>query len=310
MSTAPSGPTGTDAPGDLDLALMAAAFTGSQALLMVIGSDGRVLVANPAMTRTTGWTHEELVSRPFWETFVVPEDRARAHGDFTQAMSTGVHFTAEGDWRDSTGGRRRISMQVDVLLDEDGQPWGESLVGVDVTEQRREQALLRRRAETDALTGLANRSSIFARLRETLVEGASGAGVLFCDLDGFKAVNDRLGHHTGDLLLAEVARRLAAVVEPGELVGRLGGDEFIVVSPGADCTRMRLLCDAVRSAVERPVALFDAPGGPNGTGTGIVRVGVSAGVAIAKPGEAPDDVVRSADRCMYEAKTARRDSRR
>ncbi|TNM64640.1 GGDEF domain-containing protein [Streptomyces sp. NP160] len=288
---------------------MAAAFTGSRALLMVIGRDARVLVANPAVTRTTGWTSDELAARPFWETFVAPEDRARARADFSRAMATGLHFTVEGDWVDRCGGRRRVSMQVDVLLDADGRPCAESLVGVDVTDQRHEQAALRRRAETDALTGLANRTSALARLQEALSEGGPGAGVLFCDLDGFKAVNDRDGHHAGDLLLVEVARRLSAVVAPGELAGRYGGDEFIVISPGADHRRLDALAAAVRSAVERPVALLDpsAPAGPGDPRA--VRVGVSTGTATGHPGDAPDEVVRSADRRMYQAKTARRSCR-
>jgi len=303
MSTIPFDPVGARASHDL--ALMAAAFTGSRALLMVIGADGHVLVANPAMTRTTGWTLHDLASRPFWETFVVPEDRARARADFVRAMSTGVHFSVEGDWTDSTGGRRRVSMQVDVLLDEAGHPCAESLVGVDVTEQRREQAVLRRRAETDALTGLANRSSIFAGLHGALAVGGPGAGVLFCDLDGFKAVNDRHGHHAGDLLLSEVARRLTAVVGPAETAGRLGGDEFVVISPGADRVRLDVLSAAVQSAVEHPVVLLDPRAGLAET----VQVGVSTGTAIGHPGEAPDDVVRRADRSMYQAKTVRRSSR-
>jgi len=287
-----------------DHALMAAAFAGSRALLLVIGPDGHVLVANPAMTAATGWTPEELAARPFWETFVVPEDRPRAHADFARAMATGVHFTVEGDWTGRDGGRRRISMQVDVLLDEDGRPCAESLVGVDVTDQRREEERLRRRAETDALTGLANRHRLVARLHEALADDGPGAGVLFCDLDGFKAVNDRDGHHAGDLLLVEVARRVAAAAAPGELVGRLGGDEFVVVSPGADRGRLEALADDVRVALSRPVDLRDAAGGAPQVAA--VEVGASTGWAVGPPGSDADEVLRAADRRMYRAKTARR----
>lgn len=303
------------APADAtgEQTLMAAAFTGSRALLLVIGSDGRVVVANPAMTRVTGWTPQELAARPFWATFVAPEDRGRARADFTRAMSTGVHFTVEGDWVDRAGGRRRVSMQVDVLLDGEGRPYAESLVGVDVTDQRREQARLRRRADTDALTGLANRRSVLARLHEVLADTGPGAGVLFCDLDGFKAANDRDGHHTGDLVLVEVARRLAATPGPGELVGRFGGDEFLVVCPGAGAPRLAALATAVEATLTEPILVPGDTRAPDTRGPShhpgsarVVRVGVSIGTALGAPGADPDEVVRAADREMYQVKTARR----
>ncbi|MEJ5889568.1 GGDEF domain-containing protein [Pseudokineococcus marinus] len=300
MSTSPP----VDASGDQ--ALMTAAYTSSRALLLVIGVDGRVLVSNPAMTRATGWSAEELAARPFWDTFVAPEDRAVARADFTRAMSTGAHFTVEGDWVARDGARRRVWMQVDVLLDRDGRPYGESLVGVDVTDQRREQDRLRRHADTDALTGLANRRSALTVLGQALADGGPGAGVLFCDLDGLKATNDRDGHHAGDLLLVEVARRLAATTAPGELVARLGGDEFVVVSPGADRHRLAALAATVQTALEGPTGPPAGPDAPSAADPRSLRVGVSIGSAVGAPGADPDEVLRAADTHMYQVKTARR----
>lgn len=96
-------------------AVVAAAFEGTAALCLVLGADGRVAVANPAVTRATGWTKAELAARPFWQVHVAPEEAERARADFATAMSGGLDFATEGNWLDRCGGRRRVSMQLDIL---------------------------------------------------------------------------------------------------------------------------------------------------------------------------------------------------
>jgi diguanylate cyclase (GGDEF)-like protein len=124
--------------------------------------------------------------------------------------------------------------------------------------------------------------------------------VLFCDLDGFKPVNDRLGHGGGDAVLAEVARRLQAAVRATDFVARLGGDEFVVRCEGTGAGPQ-----AVADLVERLHEHVEAPIEVDGDKA---TVGVSIGVAAAAPGEAcdADELLLRADEAMYQAKAAAR----
>jgi cyclic di-GMP phosphodiesterase Gmr len=287
---------GVDRGGADTAGLATAAVAATDALVLVLRSDGRVLLANPAVVRTLGWQVEELSERPFWETYVVPEDVSRAQDAFGRSFREGRAYPQEGDWQDRSGGRRRIFMQNTVMFDEHGVPYALVTVGVDVTEQRRREAALRRQAETDHLTGLANRGAFFEALGEALGPAGPGAGVLFCDLDGFKRANDEHGHAVGDLLLVEVAKRLRAVTGMQDLVARVGGDELVILCRGAGQERLDRLVRRVEDEVGRPIE----------TERGAVRLGVSVGTALGVAGDDPDELVRVADRRMYRVKSRRR----
>jgi diguanylate cyclase (GGDEF)-like protein len=162
---------------------------------------------------------------------------------------------------------------------------------------------VRHQATHDALTGLPNRALFLDRLGEVLAATAPDqhVGVLFCDLDRFKSVNDSLGHAAGDELLRQVAARLRAAIRPGDLVGRLSGDEFAVLLPAL--TRPE---DADR-VVDRVLGCFDEPFRLEGTE---VAVGTSVGVAVHVDGwDDADAMLRAADADMYRHKHAGRDGR-
>lgn len=157
---------------------------------------------------------------------------------------------------------------------------------------------LRRLAETDALTGLPNRISLQACFdRVSRRRRASDLVAFhFIDLDGFKPVNDALGHHVGDEVLRAVARRLEEVLRSGDLVARLGGDEFAVVQTGvADPAAAGTMANKIISALSSPFSVCGHS----------VRVGASVGIALCnQPGQSLRDVSTQADRALYRAKAA------
>ncbi|KQX83918.1 MULTISPECIES: diguanylate cyclase CdgB [Streptomyces] len=126
-------------------------------------------------------------------------------------------------------------------------------------------------------------------------DGAKGLAVLFCDLDGFKSINDRFGHHTGDVVLIEVARRLTTCVRDGDTVARLGGDEFVVLADGLGAADAADLAVRLRNAIIPPIRVDGRA----------VRVGASFGIGWAECGMTVEEVLRSADQRMYVEKRSR-----
>lgn len=160
---------------------------------------------------------------------------------------------------------------------------------------------LRELAMHDPLTGLANRAALYAHLDNALQRSRrSGAALalLMIDLDGFKAVNDRLGHEAGDRVLVEVAERLNRCTRGGNLLARLGGDEFVLVAEaGHDADAATVIGERLLYALQSPIEL-----GPE-------RASVGASIGIAFGGVEPidsNDLLRAADRAMYAAKAAGR----
>ncbi len=167
-------------------------------------------------------------------------------------------------------------------------------------ERKALEARFAEQALHDPLTGLANRTLLLDRIRLELARaGRTGGGValLYLDVDDFKAINDRWGHDTGDEVLVRMARRLSRAVRPGDTVGRIGGDEFVVVCGGLDTDEdLAQMRARIEEAVARPMVL--------GSATELVTasVGLSLGRGSA---EEPETIIRRADEAMYEAKRRR-----
>jgi diguanylate cyclase len=160
---------------------------------------------------------------------------------------------------------------------------------------------LRYQAFHDALTGLSNRALLHDRVEHALqaTRRLGGSVVLyFCDLDGFKMVNDSLGHQVGDELLVVVGQRLASIVRSGETVARLGGDEFAILLDNVEDPRHATeLADRIVSALHQPVVFDDHR----------ISMSVSVGVAFAGPGTTAEALLSEADVAMYEAKASGKD---
>ena len=182
---------------------------------------------------------------------------------------------------------------VQMLVGQAAVVLGHSLV-LDEAERLRRQ--ITHQAMHDPLTGLPNRAQFDERLRDRLGEDGAGMAVLFLDLDGFKAINDSMGHRAGDVLLEAAAKRLENTVRPGDTIARLGGDEFTVLLDPAESS------DAARLVARR---LVDVLGDPFTIDGRRCHVSASVGVAFTSDRSTePDELLHRADAAMYRAKRA------
>jgi diguanylate cyclase (GGDEF)-like protein/PAS domain S-box-containing protein len=265
-------------------------------VVSVVDRDGRALYVSPAIHQITGFPAEDFVGIGYGE-WVHPDDLADADRLTAQALADpGGQHRVELRTRHADGGLRWLEVTLRNLLDN---PAVAGLVATcrDVTERRAIHERLAYDANHDPLTGLSNRAAFLRGLEQIWADGLNGAGppaVLFLDLDGFKQVNDNLGHHCGDTLIVAVAAMLRRSVLGSDIVGRLGGDEFGIVLPGIDSP------DNAITVAKRVLAEMDRPVLVSGQE---VYARASVGVAIAGPGCASaDELLQHADIAMYNAK--------
>lgn len=166
----------------------------------------------------------------------------------------------------------------------------------DITAQRETEQSLIKKAFHDELTGLPNKALLIDRMTQAFAASErtqQPIGVLFIDLDGFKTINDTLGHQTGDTALTKVAERLTAIVRPGDTLARIGGDEFVMLCAGTDGARgATAVARRIIDALARPFVLDGRE----------VNLGASIGIATAIGDNDPTRVLDNADTAMYEAK--------
>ena len=258
--------------------------------------DLRILRWSPGAERIFGWAAEEVLDRR------VNVDFSFMHADDSAAAAQVVGRLLDGPDERNVFFNRNLTKDGrvihcewhnSVLRDATGAVVSIFSLALDVTAQVQLQEQLAHRALHDPLTGLPNRASLAGRFRQLLAREQQFA-VLFIDLDGFKAVNDRLGHAAGDELLCVVARRLQRAVRVDDVVTRLGGDEFVVLAEGG-CDEAQCLALARRlgGVIAQPIAI----GGER------VQVEASIGVSLSAPDQRdPDELLLIADAAMYTAK--------
>jgi len=257
------------------------------------GEDYRMTFVSERCRDLLGYEPEAWLTEPgFWETHLHPDDRIAAIVAADEAIEGVSDTRLEYRFRAADGTYRWFHDAIQVVRDAGG---ARRLVGVmlDITEQKALEERLAHAASHDSLTGLRNRAELLATASALLADAAAlPVGVLFIDLDGFKALNDRLGHQAGDAVLRVVAARLAGAVRGEDIVGRIGGDEFVVVVPRATVGGVRALAARTRRSVLGEISLGDAP----------LAVTASIGTAISSPGDSVDHLFDRADRAMYRSK--------
>ena len=263
----------------------------AHAILASLDADGAIRSINAEVARTLGLDGAELLGESF-DSILLPADRERFRATLGSMADT-AHLEVRANSMDG----QLVHLDVQIAdLRGDALQQGYTLCATDVSDLKNTQRALRHMADHDALTGLLNRRALLARLDAMVDDGFQHEIVmLFCDLDGFKPVNDRLGHAAGDQVLIEVARRLERSIGPGDLVGRLGGDEFVVVLPQSNTTQAAKISDAIRAALIEPIVAADH----------VAEVDVSIGVATSGDSPTAARLLATADDAMYAVKRSR-----
>lgn len=266
--------------------------------------NGKITYISDLVRRQAEDQLEDIIGKSLHD-LIIPHDGA--DGSSNGERTLGFHLSSRLAFREIAvrsalfQEERWWSLSGNPIINDYGQFQGFRGSGADLTEMRRSQEEVKQLAQFDSLTGLSNRLQMQGILEKAIVgpTGETRACALFLlDLDRFKTVNDTMGHPAGDALLKQVSKRLERTIGRDGHAGRLGGDEFKVVLPGAeDKKALAAMADAVISALSQPYTIEGKQ----------VVIGVSIGIAMApEHGSTTQALVRNADLALYAAKDAGR----
>ncbi|MFK3980279.1 putative bifunctional diguanylate cyclase/phosphodiesterase [Micromonospora sp. NPDC050397] len=274
-----------------------AVFTGAALGMGIADVGGRIVDVNQAFAEMLGYSVAEL--RDTEVTALCHPEDATPLAELYQELVEGKRESARAErrYRRKDGTVVWTDLALSLIRHRDGRPRFVVAVVEDITERYELQQRLRFQALHDPLTGLPNRTLFFDRLAAVFAHGSptDRVGLCFLDLDGFKAINDSLGHDLGDRLLVVVAQRLAESVSArGHLVARMGGDEFVILVDGSSGSREVVeVAEVALATVARPVQVGDQ------------QLEVSASIGLveeALAGTRPADLMKAADATLYWAK--------
>lgn len=285
------------------LRLASAVFSAAAEAIMVTDADNRIQMVNESFHRITGYDEEEVLG-------LNPSLlKSGKHDDeFYQSLYSTLksHHYWEGEiWNRRKNGQLYPQwLTISSRYDQAGELEGYVCLFSDITKRKNDEAIIIRQANFDALTGLPNRNLFSDRLSQAVRLSSrehSQVALMFIDLDRFKYVNDTFGHFTGDLLLKQVAERLAECVRKSDTVARLGGDEFAVVVPQLNSVEVvDRIADKILCSLEKPYNL-------NGHEA---FISCSIGIALYPDnGEEFESLVLHADAAMYKAKARGRNTK-
>ncbi|NEX63754.1 EAL domain-containing protein [Noviherbaspirillum sp. 17J57-3] len=271
-------------------------YQNSHEAMSVVDKRGLVVTVNPAFSEITGYAPQDIIGR---DIAILGSDREDPQ-TFNDMMAS---VLATGKWQGELWTRRRDgekflrSLSINTVHGDDGGIVCRVSQFSDITRRKESDALIWRQANFDALTGLPNRSMFHDRLEQALKKAQrndAGVALLFLDLDGFKEVNDTLGHGMGDRVLQAAARRLQQCVRETDTVARLGGDEFSVII--GDVANVHDVERAVHAILHIMCQPFDIGAEP-------IYLSASVGITFyPDDGEEGATLLKNADQAMYAAK--------
>ncbi|WP_371324921.1 EAL domain-containing protein [Dechloromonas sp. ZY10] len=288
---------------DKALRLYANIFENSGEAILVCDRDNLIVDINPAFSRLTGYCREEVLGQ---------DPKLLASGSTPPHIYQEMWATLRdtGYWqgelwdRRKDGGLRPVWAAISVIRDELGEIANYIASFTDISERKAAEERIAHLAHHDPLTGLFNRFSLEERLDQALLSARrerQQVAVMFIDMDRFKLINDTLGHHIGDRLLIEVARRLQDCVRESDIVARLGGDEFVVVLTGAESGMQ-----AGATIAQRILQRLDSPYLIDGKE---LRSTPSIGISVYPgDGESAEELMQHADVAMYHVKECGRNA--
>jgi diguanylate cyclase (GGDEF)-like protein/PAS domain S-box-containing protein len=262
--------------------------------------EGKVLYWNRAAQEIYGWSSEEALGRSLRDLTVCEESLEKVE-EVGSVLRAGRAWSGETLLRRKDGSHVPVLGTASPLFDDRGSLVGMIGVSTDISERKTLEAELERRASHDPLTGLPNRPAFVDRLEQALQRtrrrknSRNKVGVLFMDLDGFKTINDSLGHEAGDRFLVTVAERLKNRLRPEDVLARFGGDEFaVLLEDVANVTEAIWVAQRIAEGLQEPLAVNSHQ----------VSVSTSVGIALgsANTNDDPEGMLRKADAAMYQAK--------
>lgn len=282
---------------EMDKKMAAILFEHSEEAMLIGNNKGIIEKINPAFSKMTGYNEEEAIGKPVSILRPVEDDNDTKSNEIWSNLHEKGYWTGEHWGRRKTGEIYPIWLSITAVINEDKEFNNIVAIANDITGRKAYDELLKYKAYHDALTGIPNRDLFFNRFQLAIDQDErlrKPVVIFFLDLDGFKPVNDKYGHHIGDKLLKMVVERIKRIIRKGDTLARMGGDEFVILMPDLkDRSNIKNIAEKVLDIFKNPFIIDDKE----------INVGTSIGISIFPDhGEDCDILLEKADKAMYHVK--------